>query len=462
MSRTLTETLADYWSAARYEDLPPEAVRLAKRFLIDTLAAGIAGANTEVVDAALAAAQASVEAKSGSAALWGRPETLPAPMAAMVNGTAAHALELDDFGGCGHSGAVVTPALCALAGRLTFGGKEAITALLAGYDLAARTLEGAGGYRPVNDLGWHSTGICGSFGAAAASARLLGLDAEKFADALGVAGTFTGGIWAFLADGAMTKRFHPGKASENGLSAALLAQAGMTGPRQVLEAPWGGFYSTYAKGIAKPEATLADLGKVFGIERSGMKPYACCRGLHACQDAILELMPELGIDSTKIAGMVVHGNDQYRLQFDRMEIGGMLDAQFSIQYALAVGATSGRGTLDQFTPLRTNEPEVQRLMKATQVLADREVKPGQYPPLELVLTDGRRVERFIPFAKGAPERPLTDEELKVKVDSLLVPALGAARARELSECVANLESVKDFREVVRLLVPDAKASQRAA
>ena len=95
-------------------------------------------------------------------------------------------------------------------------------ALLAGYDLAARVLEGAGGYRPHNDLGWHSTGTCGSFGAAAAAARSLGARSlDRFADALGIAGTFTGGIWAFLADGAMTKRFHPGKAAENGLSAAL-------------------------------------------------------------------------------------------------------------------------------------------------------------------------------------------------------------------------------------------------
>lgn len=463
MSRTLTESLADYWVGARYEDLPPETIRLAKRFLIDTLAAGIAGAHTDVVDAALAAAQVSVEATTGSATLWGRTEKLPAPMAAMVNGTAAHALELDDFGGCGHSGAVVTPAICALAGRLTFSGKDAIAALVAGYDLAARTLEGAGGYRPVNDLGWHSTGICGSFGAAAASAKLMGLDAERFADALGVAGTFTGGIWAFLADGAMTKRFHPGKAAENGLCAALLAQAGMTGPRKVLEADWGGFYSTYAKGIATPEATLAGLGKEFRIARSGMKPYACCRGLHACQDAILELMPELGISSSQIAGMVVHGNDQYRLQFDRVEVENLLEAQFSIQYALAVGATSGRGTLDQFAPLRTAEPEVQRLMRATQVLADRTVKPGEYPPLELVLSDGRRIERHIKFAKGAPERPLSDDELGAKVASLLEPALGAARSRELAACVAGLESVKDFRDLVDLLVPGAQApSQRAA
>ena len=459
---SLTEQLALYWSAARYTDLPTDTLYLAKRFLLDTLAAGIAGAHTEVVEAALAAARVSVEAERGSAVLWGRNDTLPGPMAAMVNGTAAHALELDDFGGCGHSGAVVIPALCALAGRLAFSGKDALTALVAGYDLAARTLEGAGGYRPVNDLGWHSTGICGSFGAAAVSAKLMNLDPARFADALGIAGTFTGGIWAFLADGAMTKRFHPGKAAENGLSAALLAEAGMSGPRKVLEAEWGGFYSTYAKGIAQPEATLAGLGTEFRIARSGMKPYACCRGLHACQDALFELMRELSLASTQIAGMVVHANEQNRLQFDRPRIGNMLDAQFSMQYALAAGATSGRGTLEQFANLRDAEPEVRRLMDAIEVVADRTLKPGEYPPLELVLTDGRRIERHIEFAKGAPENPLSDAELRAKVVSLVEPALGAARCTALIDAVANLESIADFRDLIGLLIPEQRAVSRAA
>jgi 2-methylcitrate dehydratase PrpD len=184
--------------------------------------------------------------------------------------------------------------------------------------------------------------------------------------------------------------------------------------------------------------------------------------LHACQDALLELMPELGIDSQKIAGMVVHGNEQYRLQFDRMEVGNMLEAQFSIQYALAVGATSGRGTLEQFTQLRTAEPEVQRLMRSTQVLADRTIKPGKYPPLELVLSDGRRIEREMEFAKGAPERPLSDDELRSKAVSLLIPVLGAAQCDELIACVASLESLKDFRELVRLLVPQARGVKKTA
>src|SRR3712207_860868 len=182
--RTLTEALADYWAAARYEDLPPETVRLAKRFLIDTLAAGIAGAGTEVADIVRGTVEASLGAPVGGSALWGRRERLPAREAALVNGTASHALELDDFGGCGHSGAVVAPAVLALASSAATG-KDLITAIVAGYDVAQRVTEGSGGYRAHNDLGWHSSGTCGSFGAAAGAASILRLDPERYADALG-------------------------------------------------------------------------------------------------------------------------------------------------------------------------------------------------------------------------------------------------------------------------------------
>ena len=450
---TLVEQLAGYWASARYEQMPAEAVAMAKRFLLDTLAAGIAGANTEVVDAALNGARAALEGAKGSVAIWGRSDTLPPAMAAMVNGTASHALELDDFGGCGHSGAVVIPALCAIAALGRHSGRDVIVAILAGYDLAARVLEGAGGYRRHNDLGWHSTGTCGGFGAAAAAARLLKLDRERFADALGIAGTFTGGIWAYLVDGAMTKRFHPGKAAENGLTAALLAKAGMTGPRHVLEAEWGGFFSTYAPAISNPPETVLALGTEFRIARSGMKPYACCRGLHACLDALFQVMAETGTQSRDIAGMVVHGNAQVVRQFDRLEIGNMLDAQFSMQYALAAGAVAKRATLDRFTPLHLDDPEVKRLMPLIKVVDDRVIPIGTYPPLEVIFKDGRRIERFIPFAKGAPENPLTDQELHEKVSSLLTPALGAARCREIMACIQGLDQLADFRDLIRLLVP---------
>ena len=450
-AKTLIEQAADYWATARYQDVTPEAVRLSKRFLLDTVAAGIAGSHSEVVEIAIAAARAGTESTSGSAAVWGRSDRLPAPQAALVNGTAAHAFELDDFGGCGHSGAVVTSVVLALAGSTKLSGCDALMALLAGYDLAARVLEGAGGYRPHNDLGWHSTGTCGSFGAAAAAARALALTPSRFADALGIAGTFTGGIWAFLTDGAMTKRFHPGKAAENGLSAALLARAGMTGPRHVLEAPWGGFFSTYGPAIATPAATLDGLGREFRIDRSGMKPYACCRGLHAGIDALLNILAENHADSRAITEILVHGNAQFRLQFDRLEPTNLLDAQFSMQYALAVAAVSGRATLDQFDPPRTSDPEIRRLMAVTTLLDDRVIAPGDYPAIEVAFGDGRRVERHVQFAKGAPQNPLSDSELADKVASLIDPVLGAARRSEIAATVARLDQLDDVRVLTRLL-----------
>jgi 2-methylcitrate dehydratase PrpD len=249
----------------------------------------------------------------------------------------------------------------------------------------------------------------------------------------------------------MTKRFHPGKAAETGLSAALLAKEGMTGPRQVLEAEWGGFFSTYARGIATPEATLKDLGKDFRIARSGMKPYACCRGLHATLDALFEVMRETGAKSTDITRMIVHGNEQNRVQFDRRQVANLLDAQFSFQYALAVGAVSGRATLDQFTPLRDKEAEVQRLMSITEVVADREMKAGTYPPLEIRFADGRTIERHIAFAKGAPENPLSDEELRLKAVSQIEPVLGKERCAAILQRINSLEDVRDFSDLTRLL-----------
>lgn len=445
---SLTERFAGYWSAAQVGDLPAEVVHAARRSLLDTLAAGVAGGATTVVDSVVAAMHAGGSGV-GSSTLWGRADTLAPAAAALVNGTAAHALELDDFGGCGHSGAVVIPAVCALAQRYPVHGDRVLLAIAAGYDLASRVLDGSGGYRPHNERGWHSTGTCGSFGAAAAAATLLGLPRQTYVHALGIAGTFTGGTWAFLADGALVKRFHPGKAAETGVSAALLAQAGLTGPREVLDASWGGFYTTYAKGDATPERTVEGLGVQFHILRSGIKPYACCRTLHSCIDAVLEIVN--GADSASIAALVVHGNAQTRRQFERTDVRSLLEAQFSMPYCLAVAAQSGRATLDQFDPLRVAEPEIQRLMNLTEIRTDRPLGPTDYPSLEVVFADGRRVHKDVPFATGAPEAPLSDAALTDKALSLLVPVLGDRTARTLTERVWALDAHTNFADILGLL-----------
>lgn len=451
---SLSQQLAAYWAQARFEDLPPEVVHAARRFLLDTLAAGVAGGRTSVVESVVAAMHAGGSG-AGDSLLWGRGDTLPPAAAALVNGTAAHALELDDFGGCGHSGAVVIPAVCAMAQQRRSSGRDVILAVVAGYDLAGRVLEGSGGYRPHNERGWHSTGTCGSFGAAAAAARLLGAGEREFAHALGIAGTFTGGTWAFLADGALVKRFHPGKAAETGVSAALLAHSGLTGPAQVLDATWGGFYPTYAPGVATPERAVAGLGREFHILHSGIKPYACCRTLHSAIDAVLRIVPPRG--SRHVAALVVHGNAQTVRQFSRGDVGNLLEAQFSAPYCLAVAAESGRATIDQFEPLRTTDPEVRRLMEATEIRPDRVLGPRDYPSLEVVFADGRREYLDIPFAKGAPEAPVGDDELEAKAMTVLAPVLGEAAARELVAAMGALEDCHDFTRVLRLAAAPPEA-----
>lgn len=452
-SGSLSEQMAAFWSAARFEDLPADVIRHAKRFLLDTLAAGVAGCQTDVVQAVVAAMHAEGQA-SGAAVLWGRRDTLPPGAAALVNGTAAHALELDDFGGCGHSGAVTVPAVCALAEGRKVTGKEALVAIVAGYDIASRVLAGCGGYRPHNSRGWHSTGTCGTFGAAAAAAKLLGASADGFTHTLGIAGTYTGGLWAFLADGALVKRFHPGKAAQTGMSAALLAQAGLTGPREILDAQWGGFYPTYAGDAATPERAVAGLGEDFHIVQSGIKPYACCRTLHSCIDAALEIVGDASLpnrNARPITSLIVHGDAQTVRQFRNTTIGNLLEAQFSAPYCVAVAIDTGRATLDQFQPLRNDDVEIRRLMALTEIRADRILGQADYPSLEVVFADGTRELRDVPYAKGAPEAPLGDREVLDKAAALLAPALGEASAQALIAAVWELERFDDFSNVTQLL-----------
>ncbi len=451
--KSLTSELAAYWSACRYEDLPSDVTHAAKRFLLDTLAAGTAGIDTEETTAVLKGVSASVNGASGPAVVWGSRQKLPAVQAATVNGTSAHSRELDDFGGCGHSGAVVVPAICAVADSAGATGKNVIVAMAAGYDLSQRITDGSGGYQVPVDKGWHGTGTIGSIAASAGAARTMGLDAELFTMALGISGSFTGGIWAYAVDGAMTKRFHPGKAAETGTYAAFLAQAGLTGPRYLLEADYGGFYATYTGDLAKPEVTLDKLGVEFRILDSGIKPYASCRGVHAGVDAIFAIMEEGKFKPEAIEKVFVRCNAGNMRMVGSHRTDNLLDAQFSMPYGMAVAATSGRATLDQYIPIRRGEPMVDRLMDRTELVIDSSLKPRENAIVEVTLADGRQFKHQTPFAKGAPQNPVTDQELKDKAETLIVPVLGSARYREIVDTVWNLEKLADFRSLTRMLQP---------
>ena len=451
--QSLTEQLAHYWSGARYEDLPDAVVAMAKSVLLDTLSVAVRGADSEVAVATRTGIASALECSSGSASIWGTRSSLPPSAAALVNGTSSHAYEFDDFGGCGHSGAVVVPAVCAMAERTQADGRSVLLALVAGYDVAARVTQGAGGYRAHNDLGWHSTGTCGTFGAAAGAARIMGLDAARFASALGVAGSFAGGLWAFLVDGAMTKRFHPGRAAENGVSSALLAEAGLVGPRFILEAEWGGFFGTYAAAVATPDATVDALGREFRILESGQKPFACCRGLHSSVEALLDLLQEHKFGADDIERIIVHGADRHVRQFAKREVLTLLDAQFSMPYSLAIVAVTGRAGLDEFHPPRAHDARVRALMDRVEIVPDRKLGPYDQPDVEVRGRKGQVWSRHVAVARGAPERPLDGEYLLRKDEAVAVPVIGQRQFDALHQGVMSLETCSDFRQITALLQP---------
>jgi 2-methylcitrate dehydratase PrpD len=277
--------LAQFCVDTRFEDLPAALVEQAKRHILDTFGAALAGAGSDVARQA----RQVFKGEAGSTLVWGTGQRVGAAQAAMLNGIAAHALELDDTGGCDHSGAVVLPAVMAALSMSTLSvseasidGRELITAVVIGYEIGRRVLEACGSYSAHNGAGWHSTATCGVFGAAAASARILGLDAQQTLSALGIAGSFSGGLWAFIHDGSQSKRLHSGRAAEGGLLAARFAQQGITGPTKLFDDVWGGFLKTLAADTAAPEALDAELGHVWKLARCSIKPYAACRGTHSC------------------------------------------------------------------------------------------------------------------------------------------------------------------------------------
>jgi 2-methylcitrate dehydratase PrpD len=246
-AQTISGRLANYANKLTYDDLPDDVRKRAHLVLLDTLGCAMAGSGTEEI-AQIRRAMLQANGGGGDASYWGTHDKAPLPLAALANGAAVHAREIDDFGGCAHSGAVVIPAALGVAARTGASGKDLLTAIVVGYDIARRVMDGGGGYQAFKKLGWHSTSACGGFGAAAAAAKLLGLDAQHIQWALGYAGSNAGGTWAYIPDGAMSKRIHPGFAAHTGVVAAYLAANDVTGPTQIFEAPWGGYYPTYVGG----------------------------------------------------------------------------------------------------------------------------------------------------------------------------------------------------------------------
>lgn len=445
-----TRQVAGWVSGLRHEDIPTHVRQALRRLALDTVGAGLIGMDQPWTQAirAWAMAAAPGPAASGRARIWGENEAvLRAADAALVNGAAAHAYELDDFHNAKlHPGAVVLPAVLALGEALDADGALVETALAAGYEVMIRTSlamdPSVGRMR-----GWHLTGVCGTFGAAAAGAVLLGLDAERTAWALGLAGTQSAGTWAFNADGASSKRLHPGRSAQAGVMAAELSALGFTGPTEFYETQDGGLLSTFVQGGALAELTDG-LGHTWHAAETSFKPYSCCGSLHAHIDAVLALRDLWQPGRRVRLGLA----NVIRVQcgFDYAP-GSELNAQMSARYCAAVAMLDGQALPAQFSPARIADPRVTALAREIEIVHEPAHDP-LYPKrfcgwAEIETASGKleRVEVMDP--SGNPANPAMEAALQRKFSQLVAPMLGNNRAADVRDAFAHLGE-KPARSVV--------------
>ena len=368
-----TRELANWISNLRYEDLPQRTREVMRIAILDTVGAGVYGYSTPWAQMLLAWAKRGATG-AGDAHVWGEAApTLRCSDAALVNGTASHAFELDDYHNAKlHPGAVVVPAAIAVAEKLDASGADLLTAIAAGYEVMIRSSL-ALNPSAARLRGWHLTGVCGPFGAAAACASLLKLDTEQTAWALGLAGTQGAGLWAFNADGTMSKRLHAGKAAHSGVLAAELAQLGITGPTQIYETEDGGVLKAFSD--ASDAAPLTqDLGAVYHLDKTSIKPYSCCGSTHSYIDAALALRKKLGTpwDAKRRVRVGTCKVVDVQCGFDYAP-SSALNAQMSLRYTVAAALLEGQVLPAQFTDSKLADPALTALAAAIELVPDPEL-----------------------------------------------------------------------------------------
>ena len=435
---TAAQRFAEFASSLNQATLAPEVIHHAKRAIVDWYAALLPGA-IEPPPPLLEQALAEDRDRGGARLALGRAATVRT--AALINGTAAHTVEVDDIyrEAIYHPGAPTIAAALALAQARRATGLQMIRAVVAGYEVSTRigAALGRAHYRY-----WHNTGTVGTFGAVSAAATLLGLDAERHAHALCTGATFAAGLQQAFRMDSMSKPLHAGHAAEAGVLAALAAERGVTGSLDVLDGDAG---MGRAMGDA-PDWNLATatLGQDFHITRMTFKNHACCGHTFAPIDGALELQARMGLrwqelDAIEVAtygpALAVAGNFTPRTA---------AEARFSIPFVVATALIHGSVRLSAFTPERLVDPEIRALMARIRLTVDPALDagfPGQRAArLRFSTLDGRQAEYLQPTRKGDPEQPLTDEELSAKFMELAVPVVGDGRARSLLDGLWALDS----------------------
>lgn len=438
--------LAEFASGLNFPELPPDVVERAKLCIADTVAVVIAGVRVPWAAPLQALARADGEGPctlitplDGGAGEMGFTRARPA-IAALVHGTAAHALEHDSLrqpSAGVHPGATLVPAVLALAEASGASGREAIAAFVAGNEVMSRL--GAATRHSTESLGFHAPGVTGPIGAAVAAARLARLDAAAMGDAIGIACSLGGGLLAFgdSRRGAEVKRLHFGRAAEAGLLAASLARAGHAGPDTAL-AGARGFLAAYAREPA-PELLDSGLGVAWETLRIAFKKYPCHISAHMPLEALLGLRDAGGFEAGDIVRIRVLGNEKMATRHDIRAPADIPQAQYSVPFAMALALHRDARDPAAWEAGALRDPAIAATLPRIELLERRdEPAAGWEACVEITLRDGRRLERHAADFEGMPQRPLDRDALGEKF-MRCARSLGEARARALFERLMSLE-----------------------
>ena len=446
-----TRDLARFGAALRYEQLPAEVVQRIRDCVLDSLGCCLWGATLPWTRKV--AELADMEGAKPVASMIGMGRKTSVTLAALVNGTAGHAFEMDDIHkeSILHPGTLTTPVALALAEEQDRGsGKDLITAMVAGYEIATRVGDGA-----TMDLflrGFHPQGTTGAFAAAATAGHFLHLDATRFQHALGIGGSLGSGLMA-AQEGAMVKRLHCGHACQVGIYAARLAQKDFTGILDIVEVGYGGFVSSHSN-KPDPKRLTEGLGTGWETLQVGFKPHASVTSIHSALDSLREMMRDNGlaygdIEAVKIGlspMTYVHCAWEYKAQ-------GVTAAQMNLFFGMAVIAIDGAAFTGQYNDKRLADPRIFELIKRQSAYVDPEIEamgPAYRHAcrVELKTKDGRMFAKLALHRRGSPENPLKPGEIVEKFHAVVEPCMKRADAQRIVELVDRLETLPDLRALI--------------
>lgn len=441
-----TAALASWIVSHQIETVPEDVRHEARRAIVNYLGCALGGSHDEAVDLAIEA----LGPYSGqrTAAILGRAEQLDPLHASLMNGISSHVYDFDDTTPTNymHPTSPVASALFAYASANRISGRDFMEAFITAFEAEMRI--GNAVYPAHYDVGWHITGTAGVFGAAAAIGKLLGLSRHQMIWAIGLAATQAAGIREMF--GSMAKAFHPGRAAQNGYSAALLARAGFTAGEHGLEGP---------RGFAAVQAAQYDLSKITaGLDReyelraNTYKPFPCGIVNHPTIDGAIQIHHEDHPVPNSIVAVRLRVAPLVLDLCNQTNITKGLQGKFSVYHGAAVGLVRGKAGLQEYTDAAVNDPAVKRIRELATALGDPSITEDQ-AHIEVELNDGRKFSRFVEKSLGNIHRPLTDAQLNDKFRDQAVLALPLEQAEPLLDRCWNIDRLADVNELIEAAVP---------